>query len=394
MLTQRLFRAISLAGILLCSALPAFADALLDEGLKFLTAKDYKKAFYAFETAKKNPSNGPHAMYYQAMCYFGMGQKDYAKTMLSNMIAQYPTASLASNARDVLNKMTAASGNLVLPDAPKQALEGVSFATGFVQEKANSARVTEAQFKTDKHGRILVNVRVNNKINYQMMLDTGADVCSMSEHQALQAGIDTCKSIRTVRLYGTSGEVAAKVYRAMFQVGSMYKEVDVYVTEASSDYALLGRNFFADVALEVNDPDRTLRFIDRNELRIGAGAAAVPYRTDGHGLFITAKINGRECEMVLDTGCATTAFTDKQWSALGMTLPTSSSAGYTAGIGGRRDAKMFDVPSIEFGGIIKHGVPASVSLYGAQDKPLLGMSFLQGLRYIINPFDRRIYISK
>jgi clan AA aspartic protease (TIGR02281 family) len=419
MLTRNQFTKIALlAALLIAQPVAVSADATMAEGIKLFGQKNYTQAFYAFETAKANPSNAAQAMYYQAMCYLSMGQTDYARQTFTCIIDSYPGSSSSMAAKSALERIAASNSQ---PGSPAGGLSGAAgalegapsagsgwqagtqsgvprstFAAGFVQDKLGSPHSTGSGYKRDRFGRMIVTVKVNNKISYPMLLDTGADVCSLSLEQAQQAGIDMSETIGKATLRGTSGEAQARIYRAQLQVGTMIKTVNVYVTEKGHcDAALLGRNFFADVALEVDDTAHTIRFLDPKELRVGTESAAVPYRTNGHGMFVTAKINGRECEMVFDTGCSTTSFSDKQWSGMGLSFAAGEArSGYTAGLGGQRDAHFVNIGTVELGGVIKCRVPASVSIYGASDKPLLGMSFLQGLKYVVNPFDQKIYLSK
>lgn len=371
-----------MASLAICRPCEAWADTTLAEGIKLFGQKDYAKAFYAFETAKKDPSCASQASYYQAMCYLSMGQTDYARQMFKNTISAYPGSSSAVAAKAALEKLGGGS------------IETQT--TGAGSAAAATRRFAESGYKRDSFGRMIVSVRVNDKINYPMLLDTGADVCSLSIDQARQAGIDMTRAIGKATLKGTSGETQARIYRAQLQVGSMVKNVDVYVSDRGhSDLALLGRNFFSDVALEVDDTTRTIKFLDPKEIQVGTESAIVPYRTNGHGMFVTAKINGRECEMVFDTGCSTTSFSDKQWSGMGLSFAAGEAgSGRTGGLGGQRDAHFVNIGTVELGGIIKYRVPAAVSIYGASDKPLLGMSFLQGLKYVVNPYEQKIYISK
>lgn len=392
---------------------PTVGEAAFAEGVDLYKKKSYAQAFYSFDRAKKAASRAPESLYYQGLCYYGLGNTDHARTMLKSVVNSYPLTPSAAAARQLLDQLgrepgssaglgsgAGAVGGGVFTESPGSGLGAGAGAGAGLNDKSargeeGSARSAETTFKTDRAGRMLINVLVNNTANYPMLLDTGADVCTFSVQQAEKAGIDMSKSLRRVRLGGVAGEASARVYRARLQVGKLFSDVDVYVQEGpQSDYALLGRSFLANLALEVDDTARTVRFTDQSDLKIRGEASMVPYRTDGHGLFVTAKINGRECEMVLDTGCSTTNFTDKQWSALGMTRPTNSGVGSTSGLGGSRSAHFFNVGNIELGGVIKYNVPANVSVYGTNDKPLLGMSFLQGLKYTIDPFNRRLYLSK
>jgi clan AA aspartic protease (TIGR02281 family) len=167
---------------------------------------------------------------------------------------------------------------------------------------------------------------------------------------------------------------------------------------AESRFGLIGQDFFGKYIYEIDPDNRVVRFLKRTnlsprrpqEMSAGRGSTAAsslgePFVWREGVMVVTPKINGRECEMIFDTGATTISFSDKQLIGAGLNRPTNSSAATAMGVGGSRDAFRFVLDSVRLGPVLKSQVNANVSVYGSQAKPLLGQSFLAGIRYIVDP---------
>ncbi|MFN8659512.1 MAG: tetratricopeptide repeat protein [Candidatus Obscuribacterales bacterium] len=133
---------------------PAVGDTAMDEGMAQLRNKNYTQAFYSFETAKRNPSSAPEASYYQAMCYYGLGKVDYARTMLRTTIDRYPQAQIAGTAREALDRINREGTGTA-------ASAGANTPAGTASE--DSGQSAEVSYKRDRSGRMIVNVLLNGK---------------------------------------------------------------------------------------------------------------------------------------------------------------------------------------------------------------------------------------
>ena len=101
-------------------------------------------------------------------------------------------------------------------------------------------------------------------------------------------------------------------------------------------------------------------------------------------MYVTVKVNGRECEMIFDTGAANINFSDKTLAALGVNVPINSRRQLSTGVGGNREGYGFSLDEVQLGGVVKNHVRASMASYSTISKPLLGYSFLEGTDFVVD----------
>lgn len=89
--------------------------------------------------------------------------------------------------------------------------------------------------------------------------------------------------------------------------------------------------------------------------------------------------------MYLDTGASQVVFADRHLAQCGLNRPVEATNTVRRTNGGRRDSYAFTIDNIKLGPIEKTEVNATVLLNSKFSKPLLGQSFLQGLRYTVDP---------
>lgn len=158
--------------------------------------------------------------------------------------------------------------------------------------------------------------------------------------------------------------------------------------EPTVEPPILGQNFLRHFQYTIDDPAETVTFYgDRKSLGTAPGKD-VPYTSDADGaIFVHAKINGKECEMQLDTGAALITLADRHLSMCGINIPAESlKQKGAAGIGGSKEGYKFKIDNIQLGKVAKKLVDARVLLDTRFGKPLLGQTFLQGLKYTVDPF--------
>jgi len=102
-------------------------------------------------------------------------------------------------------------------------------------------------------------------------------------------------------------------------------------------------------------------------------------------MIIRPKVNGRECDMIFDTGSSLIAFADRHMAGCGLELPPSARSALSGGVGGSRQAFNFSLDSVQLGPVTKRNPQASVMINSQLPDPLFGQSFLTGLRYTIDP---------
>ncbi len=237
-----------------------------------------------------------------------------------------------------------------------------------------------------------------------MIFDTGADACFATTSQLSGQGIVLNTQRSNMRMVGIGGETQTQVAQVVIAVGPVARAVSLLIQDdavlranqgasAVVDQPLLGQNFFQDLAVEVDEPTGRIA-LSAPQTKAVKGEDVIPFHREGNLIIVKPKIMGRECEMILDTGASSVAFTDRQFSGFGFSRPTSANTSTSLGVGGKRSSFMFSVDKVELGPIAREGVRSSLDLNGTMSYPLLGQSFLQGLHFIIEPKLKQVIFLK
>ena len=380
---QFFFKLLFISSLILLSALPALADSYA-EGVLAYNKKDYRKALTLFRESTGSGANQVNAAYYVALCHHQLGQIDQAKTSYIAVIKKYPKSQVARQAFQILQKLD----------------PSIVGGTSYAKQKETASLPEKNQVKYISHpgsGHMILPVHING-VPAQMMFDTGASVTVAKQSYLDSRGIKVKNTRQSGRLRGVGGEVAARVGLAEITIGNMSRSIPLMVEQdqASSsgpsnqliNLPLLGQNYFTDLIYEIDDGRRTITFKKAEKSASkssGYKANEVPFYREGNHIIVKPKVNGRECEMILDTGAGTVAFADRHLAMCGLNRPTSASSGRSGGVGGQREGFNFYIKTMKLGPIEKENVRCSMLLYSRFDKPLLGQTFLQGLHYTIDP---------
>jgi clan AA aspartic protease (TIGR02281 family) len=397
--------------LVLLSLLPAWAESSFDKGVQAYKAGNYRSALVYFDASFNSGQQSANSLYYEALCWHHLGQPATSKEIYSRIISNYassPAAQLSKTALQQLgggNRPTETAATITRMDnssanpAPPRGFSGQG---GWYLP--DHKVICEVPFSLDREGMV-VPVTVNGKL-VPAIWDTGASGMFFTKSQLEKAGVSLASASKAGRAIGIGGEVPVYHLDGKVQIGTEIETLQVMVQDdtaaqranlGESRFGLIGQDFFGKYAYEVDPESRVIRFLKRTNLSprrpvvvprsrlIGANGNLGEAFTWSNGVMVvTAKINGRECDMIFDTGATTIAFSDKQLIGAGLTRPIDSSSATALGVGGKRDAFRFALDSVRFGPVLKSGVPANVSVYGSQAKPLLGQSFLSGIRYIVD----------
>jgi predicted aspartyl protease len=133
----------------------------------------------------------------------------------------------------------------------------------------------------------------------RVLLDTGANVSLMTPGAAKAAGV-------RVRRHKQDP------YRRETILGrDLLFRIDSQRTDTASrtgwEYGLLGGDFLAEYVVELDFAGRRVRFLDRDRYRVpesasGEGEAVLPITVVSNRPGLRLEVNGRELEMLLDTG--------------------------------------------------------------------------------------------
>ena len=390
---NRLSRLLSLVLVLCVTLVPPAvqgSNGSYDQGVKFYAARQFKEALVQFEAAYTMGFEPANCLYYAALCHQQLKDFQKAKQVYTEIVTKYGTTPAAGNAR------TALEG---LKNMPSPAVTAAPTNAGTPLTRDGIAG--SVSFAESREGMI-VPVTIGGK-SVAAIWDTGATSIFFSKSQLDKAGIDTRSASKSGRAVGVGGEVETYKLDTVVVVGNVGMKMPIYFQDDTAeqrnanrmkeDYGLLGEDFFSHFVYEVNSDMHQIRFLRpcRNDARYkrpvfkrGTGDD-VPFSWEDGVMIVTPKINGRECDMIFDTGAASIAFSDKQLTAAGMTRPTDSKNAISYGVGGSRTAFTFNLSSVELGPVKRSGVVAHVSIFGSQGRPLLGQNFLSGTKYTVDP---------
>jgi clan AA aspartic protease (TIGR02281 family) len=367
------------------------ANGSYDQGVRFYQAKKFHDALVQFEAAFTMGYEPANCLYYAALCHQQLNDFAKAKEVYTEIVTRYGTTPAAANARAALEGLKRMPSPAVSATAAAQATTPAT----------KDGIVGDVSFAESREGMI-VPVIIQGK-PVRAIWDSGATTCFFAKSQLDKAGIDTRKAVKAGRAIGIGGEIETYRLDTLVIVGNVGMQLPVYFQDDTAeqrntnrikeDFGLLGEDFFSHFVYQVDPAIGKIRFLRpaKSEARYKkptykrASGDDVAFTWENGVMVVTPKVNGRECDMIFDTGAATVAFSDKQLTAAGMTRPTDSRNAISYGVGGSRTAYAFSLNSVELGPISRTGVAANVSVFGTQGRPLLGQNFLRGVKYTVDP---------
>jgi clan AA aspartic protease (TIGR02281 family) len=368
--------------------LHAAAEDLYADGVKLYAARRFQQAIEYFRGSYKAGNQPANSTYYLALCYHQLGNFDDAKATYALVVKQFPNTQAAQNSAKMLSTLG-------------PAVVATSTPSGSQLNWSQIPSNVPVPFRKDpQQGWIIIPVTMNG-VTVQMIFDTGAGITTCRQSFLNNNGIKVIETTHHGSLEGAGGEVQSSIVIADIAVGPVRRSVAMAVEQDESYSAngkempvstpLLGQNFFRDIAYTIDDASKTITFKDPvQNAKVVMPDREASYTTDGSTIFIRPKVNGRECDMIFDTGCSLVAFADRHMAACGLVLPPSARSGTSGGLGGLRQAYGFSVDSLQLGPIVKKNTQATVMLDSQFPAPLFGQSFLTGLTYTIDPLRKVI----
>lgn len=358
------------------------ADTSFDTGVKQFAQGKYQDALVSFHASETGGMKEAKLFYYEALCNQQLKNYDKARLLFQFVVKQFPqsdAAMLANQALGIRSAQPAAAA-----PAPQAATQ------------PEEATVPFASSPFASH--IYVNVLVNGQ-PITMMLDTGASYTTFAQSVLTNNNIKIPTVKNAMRVTGVGGESSVSVGRVMIQFGEVSQLVPICIQDdtipgTASSVPLLGQSFLSAFNYEIDYRARTVKVMrvkseavqkpKRGVSPYSRDSNSVPFRREGNLIEVTAKINGRECDMILDTGAESVAFSDKALASLGLNVPTNSRRLIASGVGGHREGYSFTLNEVQLGPITKKYVRAGSANYMSISKPLLGHSFFEGTAFTVD----------
>ena len=124
--------------------------------------------------------------------------------------------------------------------------------------------------------------------------------------------------------------------------------------------------------------DAALELHRRPRLTVSGGETIVPMASDGH-FWVTAAVNGRELDFLIDTGATFTGLGKSAAEELGIQPDTSQAPIELETANGVITATIGKVDALRFGNIEVHGLPVAVPQDTADETQVIGMNLLSQL---------------
>ena len=349
-------------------------ESSYSKGVLAFNKGDYERALSLLQSALSENRNKADIHYYIALCHQKSGRSREAVSEFALINKQFPNTRAGEHARQALSRL-----------AP-QLLPRPAARSSY---RAPDARLYVARFEIDPESKhIYVDATINHKPT-KMLFDTGAAVTTCTQEALDELGVAPEKLSKGERVKGVGGEVSA--YKAVLRisVGGLAREVPSLVQETANSgdkYPILGQTFFKDLFFEVDWEHKELKFALRRPGPLTASGREIPYRTENGVMIVRTLVNKREIDMVLDTGAELVTYADRHLAKCGLTRPVH--ARYSEArraIGGRLKEYIFEVNDIQVGPVHRFNVSSTTMLHTNFGRPLLGLSFLHGQTFQVDP---------
>lgn len=368
-------------------ATPARPHAIFDQGVAFFQKGQYQEALAKFIASYNANEDPPVACLHQGISYYRLADYKRAEQMFQFTIDTFPDSLAAKTAADWLA--------MLKKERPGSEAKKI-------EKDVPGAILMTVPYVLSEDGHMLVTVRINDK-PIVCFFDTGAEMTFFTSSQLARAGIKLDTQRSGARAEGIGGEAQLEKARVVVSLGGLYRPMTIYIQDdgsmiknSGSDaifaYPLLGQDFYGGLPYTIDDRSHTISFL--KSAPAGRDPDAVPYTLEGRAIVVTPKVNGRECPMYLDTGASSVAFSDDHLAYYSISRPTNAIKGLSVGVGGQRQSYIFEIDNMSLGPIERKRVRATCSVHSKMGKPLLGRSFLAGLRFTIDPKAKLIHFEE
>lgn len=404
--------ALALNASVALTARPSFAtETSYDKGVAAYKKGNYDEAVSCFHSAAQRHIKVDASIYYMAMSYQQLNKLQEAHDSYKVVCTNYPNSPFGDKSFAMMKQIGARLQAMEIGKengrVPEAMLTSANGGLNVKSGEGNAARYVLKYTEEAMDGRMYVDGTIDGK-KCKILFDTGSGVTFCRQSFLNKNNWQFKWTMENAIVPGAFKETIANIAVVRIALGLFVRDDKIYVEQDSPDslYAsydncpIVGQSFFGDLTYEVDTVRKlivlkqTNRFKSKNEAPIKLTSREVPFTRDGHHIVVKAKVNNRECEMYLDTGASQVVFADRHLAQCGLNRPVEATNTVRKTVDGRRDSYAFTVDNIKLGPIEKTEVGAAVLLNTKFSKPLLGQSFLEGLRYTVDPSRNVIRFEK
>ncbi len=370
---------------------PARADGLyFDAGVAAFGKGNYKSASEYMELHIKEDPQDSMALYYLALSFQKLGDYPKYQDTVQRLLKQFPKSKAAAMAK------------AHQAEAPIQVPQNLGQATDLPRE-------TWIPF--NKVGRALVVEGRVNKHPMRMIFDTGAETCLLTVDHLKDMGIPVPegKPHGLGAGVGKNKPVPIWIKHLDLSVGRIErKNFPVIISPIPMEYPLLGIKFFKGYDYTVDNKNESILFKLKSDVTpptIAANSALtvdlsgnyvynVPFTRQGETIIVSVSINGKQAQMIFDTGAEVCMFTSQQLRDLGIDYNVNSPYMMLRGVSGVTRASTCLLESVKLGPIDRKNVLCGITDDALTSRPLLGQNFFQSWQFTIDDRNNVIRFTK
>lgn len=367
-------------------------ESCFDMGISEYQKQNFTRAISYFETTVATDPSNSEAFYYTAITYEQLGNYRKALDYYRKILAAFPQSKAAILSEAAINrpefrKIARSKGVLTGIDSSLDLIPKETW-IGFVR-KGNSL-VVEGQI---------------NGHPTKMIFDTGASACVFSVDQLERLGVDLPKGEPASfgAGVGSSNRIPMWTMTADLKLDRIERRsFPILVSPSPLPYPLLGENYYSDLEYTIDNQNKAILFKSRQDQKSltgrdnQAGCPAkmtvsasgnyvynVPFKVDNQSLVVVAKLDGKDCSMIFDTGADVCLFTEPQIEKLGIKLRWLGKSIKVTGTGGVTRAPLCEIENAQIGPI-SGPMLCLVSNQTLMSKPLLGQTFFKNWHFTID----------
>jgi len=373
------------------------------EGIEFYQQRTFQRAASCFETAIARSPENTNAIYYAALTYQQLRNNPRAIELYRQLATRYPGSrggKLAIQALQGLGASTGGGGGSSSSSAASTTRSysrsyGGSSSAGEDPDIARLPAQERLHFRTEESGGkpiFWVTGAVNGK-PMEFVYDTGCDQTVIGMDHLASLGIPKPNRPADGKSMGV-GNAVTDSWRISANVrigGIERRNFPLLVSDRSGVPALLGRNFMEPYNYTVDSTGGSI-LMTKKVVASASGSGGysassqggVPFKREkGGGILVNVEVNGRNIEMLFDTGAQNVLFSRRDINRLGITVPADAETEVTHGVGGAMPGLRFPISRMRLGPIDKSGIPVTVVEQNFGE-PLLGQAFFHDYQYTID----------
>lgn len=350
----------------------------------------FSKAADIFEGCIAAGSQNDELYYYTAITYERLGDYKKALDRYTYVLSHFPKTE---------------AGRLSLAAIDRPAFQQILYSKGINQPvRASALDIYPKETWVDfirNNNTIMVEGSINN-IPTKMVFDTGASSCVFTLDQLDRLGIAPPHGPPTAMTFGVGSTAKVPVWsmKVDLKLGKIErKNFPIIVSPAPLSYPLLGENFYHDLKYTIDNENKTIAFKCNSEQTMplplttavssmtvssnGNYVYNVPFIIENRALVVVAHLNGRECQMIFDTGADVCVFTYDQLDKLQIKPKRTGQVMNLKGTSGLTQAQVYIIDKAELGPISR-AMPCLVTDQAMVPRPLLGQTFFKDWQYTID----------